>query len=903
MFTKTSVRSIKLLWTLQLDNQPRQMHNLFPPLLVSNVQTSGGPREMAVVAGVSDNIYGIDVEKGTQVWKRHFDSTFQEQPGGRGGGPLCPGGLTATPTIAPTEAPGKFKVYAISWDGRLRQLDVATGEDLAPAEPFLPANGKPYGLNLYKNVIYTTTAQGCGGNPNQFYGYDLETKKVGAFNPGSGGLWPRLGPSIGKDGTVYAGSGDGDYLPEEQIYGQAIVAVKQNPTTKALEMTDWFAPSNAVWLRKRDLDMNTTGPVFDFKGREYTVQSSKECRIWLLDTSALGGEDHRTPVYRTPLVCNEEVNSNPPASGVRSRPGRIPTAFGGSSCRSGGRSTRSSRLPSSTVRSSHGGVAAFKVEEKLGKVQLTPAWLSRDMYHADRRSSPTAWCSDTATERTPRRRHRRSALRSIAPRTASRVQVTRPCTRSTVGPETSSGRAAIRSSRSITSRACRWRMAAFTSARMTASCIASASTATLQPRDRSRMTHHLRAISILSGIVGLSAALLHAQGRGGGEWTTSGYDAQRSAWLRSDARLTKDAVRKGEFKFLWKVSFKNDTRQLNSLTEPILLDRLIGYRGFKALAFIGGSADRVFAIDTDLARPYWTTNLNYSALTGGQAPESSECPGGLIATPSRRTSLVQSAFAGGGGGRGGAAAGSSVGEPGRGAAILSQMAARGAAPAGAGGGRAAQPPPAGRGPAPIAFGGVDPLFAVGSDGLVHTLLVSNGADGEPAVPFLPPHSKPSALIWIDGTIYASTSDNCGAVPNGVWALDMTAKEKKPVSWKTGDVSIAGSTGPAFSSTGTLFVALHRPSSQPNSERSQPGSTSAVVALDPTTLQPKDWSQHRRPTSTCRPSSSRSKGKIWLQSAGTMAGSTSSTRARSEDPITRSRSRCPRSTRGRTPGGP
>ena len=83
--------------------------------------------------------------------------------------------------------------------------------------------------------------------------------------------------------------------------------MKQNPTTKALEMTDWFAPSNAAWLRKRDLDMNATGPVFEYKGKEYTVQSSKECRIWLLDTAAMGGEDHRTPVYRTPLVCNEEV--------------------------------------------------------------------------------------------------------------------------------------------------------------------------------------------------------------------------------------------------------------------------------------------------------------------------------------------------------------------------------------------------------------------------------------------------------------------------------------------------------------------------------------------------------------------------------------------------------------------
>jgi outer membrane protein assembly factor BamB len=30
-----------------------------------------------------------------------------------------------------------------------------------------------------------------------------------------------------------------------------------------------------------------------------------------------------------------------------------------------------------------GAIAAFKIEEKLGKVQLTPAWLSRDMYQGE----------------------------------------------------------------------------------------------------------------------------------------------------------------------------------------------------------------------------------------------------------------------------------------------------------------------------------------------------------------------------------------------------------------------------------------------------------------------------------------------------------------------------------------
>ena len=385
ILTTANVKDMKLLWTIKLDNQTRQMHSLFPPLIVGSATTTAGPRQIAVVAGVSDNLYGIDVEKGTLLWKRHFDSTYQEPPpvpGGRGGSVLCPGGLTATPVIAPTAAPGKYIVYAVSWDGRLRTVDVATGEEIEPPAPFLPPNGKPYGLNLVNGVLYTTTAQGCGGNPNQFYSYDLATKKVGYYNPGSGGLWPRSGPSVGKDGTVYAGSGDGDYYPERQIYGQAIIGVKQNTESKALELKDWYAPSNAYWLRKRDLDMNVTGPIFDYKGKEYTVQSSKECRLWLLDTAMLGGEDHRTPVHRTPLICNEEVNFTmgiwgalatwEDTTGTR----WVLTPFWGPKL-------PQFKAPIEHGQVVHGAVAAFKMEERAGKPQLVPAWISRNMYMAD----------------------------------------------------------------------------------------------------------------------------------------------------------------------------------------------------------------------------------------------------------------------------------------------------------------------------------------------------------------------------------------------------------------------------------------------------------------------------------------------------------------------------------------
>ena len=310
ILTTANVKDMKLLWKIKLDNETRQMHSLFPPLIVGSAPRRARAEADRGRRGRVGQHLRDRRREGYAAVEEAIRQHLKEPPpaGGRGGGVLCPGGLTATPVIAPTQTPGKYVIYAVSWDGRLRKLDVATGEEIEPPALFLPPNGKPYALNLVNGVIYTTTAQGCGGNPNQFYSYDLATKKVGYYNPGSGGLWPRSGPSVGKDGTVYAGSGDGDYYPERQIYGQAIIGVKQNPETKALELKDWYAPSNAYWLRKRDLDMTVTGPIFDYKGKEYSFNRARNAGCGCSTRAMLGGEDHRTPVYRTPLICNEEVN-------------------------------------------------------------------------------------------------------------------------------------------------------------------------------------------------------------------------------------------------------------------------------------------------------------------------------------------------------------------------------------------------------------------------------------------------------------------------------------------------------------------------------------------------------------------------------------------------------------------
>ena len=203
-FTKANVGKTKLLWKVKLESTPREMHNLFNPLILQGVTTAQGAREMAVVAGVSDDLFGIDVASGELVWKKHFDGTPQIQ-GGRGSNTLCPGGQTAVPVVGPGPSPGRHTIYAVSWDGRLRQVDMATGQDVVPPEKFLPGNGKPYALNLVNGVIYTASAQGCGGQPNAFYSFDLATKKAASSCPPaavSGGA--AAPPSIPKDASFSA---------------------------------------------------------------------------------------------------------------------------------------------------------------------------------------------------------------------------------------------------------------------------------------------------------------------------------------------------------------------------------------------------------------------------------------------------------------------------------------------------------------------------------------------------------------------------------------------------------------------------------------------------------------------------------------------------------------------------
>src|SRR5215813_12312993 len=110
ILTKENVGGLKLQWKRETGNEPRALHALMPVLIANNPgATSGGAKQLAIVAGISDNIVAFDVETGRIAWRRQWDYPGQVVAGQdpRHLGFLRPGGSSDTPVIGPPDAQGR----------------------------------------------------------------------------------------------------------------------------------------------------------------------------------------------------------------------------------------------------------------------------------------------------------------------------------------------------------------------------------------------------------------------------------------------------------------------------------------------------------------------------------------------------------------------------------------------------------------------------------------------------------------------------------------------------------------------------------------------------------------------------------------------------------------------------
>jgi len=340
---------------------------------------------------------------------------------------------------------------------------------------------------------------------------------------------------------------------------------------------------------------------------------------------------------------------------------------------------------------------------------------------------------------------------------------------------------------------------------------------------------HIAAALLIPACAMLSP-VAHAQfGRGNNDWNTAGLDAQRSSWVHTDPKISIESLSKPGFTITWKIALK-DSKGSGSAGLPILLNRYIGYRGFRSFAFVGAAGDNVYTVDTDLSRIEWHQHFAPSApLPPGCS--ASTVPG--VARPSGTAFPAIAVGRGGGFGRGGPAH-SSVGEAGEGAVTLSAGGRANAAfappPAYGGraeagrGGRAGEAGRGGRGMDNSARRMQNSLYILTADGILHSVWLSSGEVSEDAVKFLPPGAGARGLILVDNVAYAATSSACGG-SSGISALNLASKEV--TSWKPEGGAVVGEDGPAIGPDGTLYVA-------------SAGGSAGVSALEAKTLERKDW---------------------------------------------------------------
>jgi outer membrane protein assembly factor BamB len=397
MLSRSTVGTVQLIYTRKLENQNRGPLALTPPLVLGNLISYRGFKEMLFVGGSADVVYSVDAVLNRVLWRTQLPIAAGAVPNGSA---TCPGGLigivmpgaanAAVAGVAGIRRPGAAPPGAVSQppsprsalitglaggfgrnglllavgsDGNVRPLYQSNGATFGEPIAFVPAGSSVGRLNLYDNVLYASTSDNCGG-PNAVYALDLASDKpVVKFETGSAGIGT-AGPAIGSDGTVYAQLADG--RGEAGEYRDTLVALGP----RDLELKDFFTPASS----EAGAAGGTRGispVVFRWNGRDVIVAGSRDGRLFVLDSSTLGGSDHRTPLAQIESIGPTRgafASWEDPDAGMRWIYAPI-----------WGAPRNAATFAVNSGKVSRGAVAAFTVETRDGKTALVPRWLSRDM--------------------------------------------------------------------------------------------------------------------------------------------------------------------------------------------------------------------------------------------------------------------------------------------------------------------------------------------------------------------------------------------------------------------------------------------------------------------------------------------------------------------------------------------
>jgi hypothetical protein len=367
----------QFLWKRKLDTQP-----LTQPLLLPNIIAYKGFKALAFVGSASGNVYSIDYELNRIFWQQKL-ATESKVPGTA----ACPGGLTAitrVTEVAPPVSAGRgargaggggfggvggrgpqipggrdasANLFAISSGGMIHVMNPQVGTDQMPPVKFLNPNAKVVGSVLVDNFLYAATTGNCGNNANGLHAVDLAREPVAEVSSSTKETvktvvsWDAKGasivgdsaPTFGTDGTIYLATGNGS-----SPVANAVVSLEP----KTLNQKDWFSAATPF----------VSHPiVFQYKTKDFVVAANSDGRLYVLDSSSIGGADHKMPAYKSTAF----TTGTPESVGLATwqDPGGTRWIF----------ATSTGPAPADSK------FAMNNVVEENGAPSLSPQWVSRDL--------------------------------------------------------------------------------------------------------------------------------------------------------------------------------------------------------------------------------------------------------------------------------------------------------------------------------------------------------------------------------------------------------------------------------------------------------------------------------------------------------------------------------------------
>lgn len=225
-------------------------------------------------------------------------------------------------------------------------------------------------------------------------------------------------------------------------------------------------------------------------------------------------------------------------------------------------------------------------------------------------------------------------------------------------------------------------------------------------------------------------------------WPTFGADPQRDGWAKNETAISPTSTK--NLQLLWKLKLDNQSKELNSLTSPVVINPVYTNQGAETYVVVGGSSDNLYVIDSDTGKLAWKKHFTNSAPPQPSREDMGSyfCPDALNDTP-----------------------------------VI------------------------GKGRLGVS------VYVISIDGKLHALNMVNGEDRFPPKQFVPAYSKNWSLNLANDVIYTTTSQNCGRAKGGVWSFDLKNPDAQPAFFQTDPIGagIWGRGGASVGPDGTVFA--------------------------------------------------------------------------------------------------